>query len=158
MTLTTADLCDRFGAAVQICRSPLVSFGATPSFAGPIATIRCLRDNGLIRDAARQPGAGQVLVVDGGGVLDCALVGGEIGANAARNGWAGIVINGCVRDLDELESLAIGIRALGTWPQRGAREGDGETDVTVSFGEVRFEPGHWLCADRDGIVVLKSKP
>lgn len=158
MSLATADLCDQFGDAVAVCAASLLQFGAHSQFNGAIATIRCLRDNGLIRDLSRQPGAGRVLVVDAGGVLDCALVGGDLGANAAKNGWSGIVLNGCVRDLDELAQLPIGIRALGVWPRRGTRDGTGETDVPVAFGSITFTPGHWLCADRDGLIVMQAKP
>ncbi|HPF26363.1 MAG TPA: ribonuclease E activity regulator RraA [Steroidobacteraceae bacterium] len=158
MTFATADLCDQFGDAVAVCTAQLLHFGANSCFSGAIATVRCLRDNGLIRAASRQPGAGRVLVVDAGGVLDCALVGGDLGANAAKNGWSGIVLYGCVRDLEELARLPIGIRALGVWPRRGNRDGSGQTDIPVSFGNATFTPGHWLCADRDGLVVMQEKP
>ena len=158
MILATADLCDQFGADVQICRTLLRDFGAHFAFNGDIATLRCLRDNGLIRDTLRQPGHARVLVVDAGGAFDCALVGGDLGAHAVNNNWAGVVINGCVRDSAELAVLPLGVRALDVWPRRGTREGSGEANVPVSFGGVTFEPGHWLCADRDGLIVMRQRP
>ncbi|MCB1624547.1 MAG: ribonuclease E activity regulator RraA [Pseudomonadales bacterium] len=154
----TADLCDQFGEAVQVCRSPLRNFGVNRPFEGPIATIRCFRDNGLIRETLRTAGEGRILVVDAGGVLDCALVGGDLGGNATSHGWAGIIVNGAVRDLAELAQLPIGVRALGAWPGRATRDGSGDQEITVTFGEVTFAPGHWLCADQDGLVVMKTRP
>jgi regulator of ribonuclease activity A len=154
----TADLCDQLGAAVRVCQAPLRDFGARRSFSGRIATLRCLRDNGLVRTTLEQPGEGRVLVIDGGGVLDCALVGGILGQLAVRNGWAAIVVNGAVRDLEELAPLPLGVRALGTFPQRGTKLGTGESGLTVSFGGIAFEPGHWLCADHDGLITLQQAP
>ncbi|MCB1625545.1 MAG: ribonuclease E activity regulator RraA [Pseudomonadales bacterium] len=158
MSTATAALHDQFRGAVQICRSPLLHYGAQHAFDSPIATIRCLRDDGLICDASRQSGIGRVLVVDAGGVLDCAHVGGHLAARAAKSGWAGIIVNGCVRDIDELTVLPLGIRALGVWPPRAARAGTGSAAIAVLFGEVTFEPEHWLRADRDGLVVMKEEP
>ena len=158
MRILTAELCDQFGAEVQVCHARLRSFGATSAFSGTIATIRCLRDNGLIRDILRQPGAGRVLVVDAGGALDCALVGGDLAGQAATNDWAGIVVNGCVRDLAELAMLPLGVRALGIWPRRGTRDGTGEASIPVAFGGITFTPSQWLCADLDGLVTMSQEP
>jgi regulator of ribonuclease activity A len=156
--LPTADICDTLGATARICRAPLRDFGGRTQFGGKIATIACDRDNGLVRQTLETPGLGRVLVVDGNAVADCALVGGNLGELAVRNGWAGIVVNGAVRDSAELARLPIGVRALASYPQRGSKSGTGRTEVPVAFGGIVFEPGHWLVADLDGLVTLTSQP
>ncbi len=149
----TTDLCDACDAA-QACALPLRSYGAHRAFAGTIRTIRCHEDIALMRDMVGQPGHGQVLVIDGGGSLARALFGDVMAALAARNGWAGLVINGAIRDCIEIDAMAIGVKALGTVPRRGERSGAGEVDVPVSFGGITFMPGRRLVADEDGVIVL----
>jgi regulator of ribonuclease activity A len=124
------------------------------SFSGPIATVRCREDNVLLRRQVSEPGGGRVLVVDGGGSFACALLGDNIAEIAARNGWAGIVVNGCVRDVVALAELPIGIKALGTNPRPSGKAGGGETGVPVTFGGAEFAPGSILHADDDGVIVL----
>jgi regulator of ribonuclease activity A len=124
------------------------------SFSGPIATVRCSEDNVLLRGQVSEPGGGRVLVVDGGGSFACALLGDNIAEIAARNGWAGIVVNGCVRDVVALAELPIGIKALGTNPRPSGKAGGGETGVPVTFGGAEFAPGSILHADDDGVIVL----
>jgi regulator of ribonuclease activity A len=124
------------------------------AFSGPIATVRCFEDNVLVKQRVAEPGGGRVLVVDAGASLRCALVGDNVAGLALANGWAGLVVNGCVRDVEALAQLAIGIKALGTNPRPSAKTGEGELDVPVSFGGARFEPGALLASDDDGIVVL----
>ncbi len=153
--VSTADLLDEHGATAQVCLIQFRSFGAR-SFSGRVATIRCSEDNVLLRRRAQEPGAGQVLVVDGGGSLECALLGDNIASLAVASGWAGIVLNACVRDSVALDELGLGIKALGTNPRPSRKDGAGEVDVPVSFGEVRFEPGAELYADEDGVVVLSA--
>jgi regulator of ribonuclease activity A len=123
-------------------------------FSGVIATVRCHEDNVLLREAVSEPGAGRVLVVDNSGSLRCALVGDRVAGLALANGWAGLVINGCVRDTPALAGLAIGIKAVGTNPRPSAKTGAGERDVPVNFGGATFTPGAMLVSDDDGIVVL----
>ena len=106
-----------------------------------------------MREALSQNGAGKVLVVDGGASLRCALLGDQLGVLAVANGWAGVVINGCVRDSAALNKLALGIRALGTHPRKSVKRGEGQRNLSIEFGQVRFSPGHWLYADEDGVVV-----
>ena len=151
--MTTADLLDEHGDRAQVCLLQLRSFGP-PAFSGPIATVRCPEDNSLLRAAAGEPGEGRVLVVDGGGSFRCALLGDNIAALALENGWAGVVLNGCVRDSAALASLGLGVKALGTNPRPSRKEGKGEAGVAVEFGGVTFEPGALLHADEDGVVVL----
>jgi regulator of ribonuclease activity A len=131
------------------------SFGAA-SFSGRISTVRCFEDNVVLKAAVSEPGDGRVLVVDGGGSLRCALLGDNIAGIARDNGWAGVVLNACVRDSAALDALGFGVKALGTNPRPSAKGGAGEVDVPVTFGEVTFAPGALLHADEDGVVVLDA--
>jgi regulator of ribonuclease activity A len=149
----TSDLCDACDDA-QACALPLRSFGGARAFAGAIRTIRCHEDIALMRDMVGQPGHGNVLVIDGGGSLARALFGDVMAALAVRNGWAGLVINGAIRDAVEIDAMPIGVKALGTVPKRGERTGAGEVDVPVQFGGITFTPGRRLVADEDGVIVL----
>jgi regulator of ribonuclease activity A len=149
----TADLIDDYEDELAGCSTQFRSYGAVPRFAGPIETLRCLEDNALVRSTLATPGEGRVLVVDGGGSLRRALVGDMIAGSAVAQGWAGIVINGAVRDVVALAALELGVKALGSNPRRSAKEGTGETGVPVSFGEAEFRPGMWLYSDEDGIVL-----
>ncbi len=152
---STADLLDEHGDDAAVCLLQFRSFGHR-AFSGSVATVRCFEDNVLVRRRLEEPGEGRVLVVDGGGSFRCALVGDNLGALAIENGWAGVVINGCVRDSAALDTLELGVKALGTNPRPSAKGGVGEVDVPVSFGGVTFEPGALLHADEDGVVVLAS--
>lgn len=132
-------------------------YGGIVAFSGPMTTLRTFEDNSKVRAALERPGDGRVLVVDGGGSLRCALFGGNLAALAVENGWAGIVINGCVRDTDEIGAARVGVKALAAHPRRSERRGRGDDDVAVSFAGVTFRPGEWLYADRDGLVVSATK-
>ena len=158
MTHATTDLSDAHPEA-QVCEPVFRSYGARPAFSGPIATLKVFEDNALVRDAVEQPGEGRVLVVDGGGSLRCALLGGNLAVEAARNGWSGVVVNGAVRDVDEIDAQPIGVRALAAFPRRSQKGmHSGQTGLPVIFAGVVFREGEWLCADRDGIVVLPGAP
>ena len=156
MTIKTADLYDAHGDQLAVAAPIFRSYGAKPAFAGQIATLRCFEDNKSARDALNRGGAGKVLVVDGGGSLRTALVGGLIAALAVEKGWQGIVVNGCIRDSVEINGLDLGVRALGTNPTRPQKRVDGELDVAVTFAGITFRPGEWLYADEDGLVVSKE--
>ncbi|MCO5972067.1 ribonuclease E activity regulator RraA [Actinoallomurus soli] len=153
MTFTTADLFDEYGSELASCETQFGSYGVRERFAGPVATVRCREDNALLKKVLATPGEGRVLVVDGGGSLRTALMGDLIAGSAVAHGWAGVVINGAVRDVVALRGLDLGIRALGSNPRKSAKKGAGEVDVPVTFGGVEFRPGSWLYADEDGIVV-----
>jgi regulator of ribonuclease activity A len=156
LSFRTADLCDAFSEALQVAGPWLRDFGAARAFRGPIATVSVLEDNALVRAALEEEGLGRVLVVDGGGSTRCALVGDRLAAMAAERGWAGIVVNGCVRDSLALATVPIGIKALATSPRRPGKSGTGARDVPVEFAGVTFRPGHFLYADQDGIVVAEG--
>ena len=153
---TTADLCDEHGTSLQIAEPLLRSYGGAPSFCGPIATVKVNEDNTSVRLRLQEPGMGRVLVVDGGGSLACALVGDQLGSLARGNGWAGIVVNGCIRDSAALAGMDLGVMALATMPRKSEKRGPGEHDIAVTFGGVTFTPGHYLYADGDGIVVASG--
>lgn len=155
--ISTCDLCDAHkndtSGAFRVLPPVFLSFGGRASFHGSVSTLKCFEDNALVKEAVHQPGAGRVLVVDGGGSLRRALVGGNLAAAAARNGWAGIVVNGCVRDVVELNAEAVGLRALALIPMATEKRGSGQADVPVQVQGVWVRPGDWLYADADGIVV-----
>ena len=154
---STCDLCDAHKAdttgAFRVLPPVFASFGGTAAFAGPVSTVKCHEDNSLVKAALDEPGQGRVLVVDGGGSLRRALVGGNLAAAAARNGWAGIVVDGCVRDAAELAATPVGIRALALMPLPTDKRGEGLRDVPVQLQGVWVRPGDRLYADADGIVV-----
>jgi regulator of ribonuclease activity A len=153
MAFATADLCDWFGAEVRVAEPVFHDWGGAPSFAGPIETLRVFEDNALVRQTLETAGQGRVLVVDGGGSLRKALVGGNLASLAHRNGWSGIVVHGCIRDAAEVAATPLGVRALAVIPRKSATAGTGERGVSVAFAGVTFTPGAWLYADRDGILV-----
>ena len=154
MTLTpTADLCDERGDDIQVVAPGLIDFGGQVAFAGPVTTLQLHEDNALVRVVLGDPGAGRVLVIDGGASLRCALVGGNLGKLAEQNQWNGIVVWGAVRDVAELRECRIGLRALSANPRKSEKRGSGVRDVPVVIGGVTVNPGDWLAADADGVVV-----
>jgi regulator of ribonuclease activity A len=158
----TCDLCDAHKAdvsgAFRVLPPVFQPFGGRAHFAGPVSTVKCHEDNTTVKAAVESPGHGRVLVVDGGGSLRRALVGGNLAAAAARNGWVGLVVDGCVRDVAELAQADVGIRALALMPLPTERRQAGQVDVPVLIQGVRVQPGDWLVADADGIVVMAAAP
>jgi len=150
----TADLVDDIYPDVRSCDLQLQNYGATTMFAGPITTVRCFQDNALLKSILGEPGNGGVLVIDGDGSLHTALVGDVIAGLAADSGWAGLIVNGAVRDASTLRTIGIGIKALGTNPRKGTKTGEGDRDVAVTLGGVTFVPGEIAYCDEDGIVVV----
>jgi len=155
-TTSTTDVVDEFGDAAQSCDLQLRNFGGRHRFSGTIVTFRSPEDNIVLKTIVTEPGQGRVIVVDAGGSLHGAMLGDNMAAVAAAAGWAGLVVNGAVRDSVALTELPIGIKALGTNPRRSRKEGAGERDVDVEFGGVVFRPGDHLVADEDGIVVVAA--
>jgi regulator of ribonuclease activity A len=153
MSVVTSDLFDERGEAIQSVAAQLQDFGGWPAFDGPIRTVRCFEDNALLKSVVSTPGNGAVLVVDGGGSVERALMGDVIAGIAARNGWVGAVINGAIRDRRALAALAFGVKALGSNPRTSTKTAAGEVDVVLEFGGVSFRPGARLFSDEDGILV-----
>lgn len=154
----TADLCDAHAGTpqLQIAEPGFQDYGGVRTFAGPISTVRALEDNSLVRKALEEPGQGRVLVVDGGGSRRCALVGDQLALLAQQNGWAGVVVNGCIRDAGDVGRMRIGVKALGTHPLKSLKRNEGQRDVEVRFAGVTFRPGHYVYADLDGILTSES--
>lgn len=150
----TSDLYDEYQERLQSCDLQLRQYGGRRVFGGAIATVRCYQDNALVKEMLHTPGQGRVLVVDGGGSLHTALLGDLIAGSAVANEWAGVVVNGAVRDVVALAELDLGVKALGSNPRKSAKTGAGDRDVAVSFGGAIFTPGARVVCDDDGIVVL----
>jgi regulator of ribonuclease activity A len=154
----TCDLCDAHkndsDGAFRVLPPVFRDFGGRRRFCGPVATVKCHEDNSLVKAAVDSPGQGRVLVVDAGASLRRAVLGGNLGAAAARNGWAGVVIDGAVRDVAELAACEVGIRALAAMPLPTEKRNQGQADVPVVVQGVIVRPGEWLYADEDGIVVM----
>lgn len=152
----TADLIDDFGDRCVSCDTQFRLFGDKTHFFGRIRTVKCYDDNVLVRKALETPSEGEVIVVDGAGYLGSALVGDQMAALALKNGWAGIVIFGGLRDSVVMNGMSVGVKALGTNPRKSGKRGVGETDVPVTFGNATFRPGEWIYSDPDGILVARE--
>lgn len=153
----TADLCDAH-PSLRVLDPLFSSYGGRGAFSGPVTTLKVFEDNALVRKTLEGDGGGRVLVVDGGGSKRCALVGGNLGVLAANNGWAGLVVYGCVRDAAELREADVGVRALATHPRKSVKgQHAGAIDVAVTFAGATLTPGDWLYADEDGIVVADEE-
>jgi regulator of ribonuclease activity A len=162
MAFATTDLCDDHPQLLEDGRLAILPpvfrhFGRHTSFCGRATTLKVFEDNALVRATLEAPGNGNVLVIDGGGSLRRALVGGQLAVLAQDNGWAGIVVDGCVRDSDEINACAIGVRALAAYPQKSAKKGAGERNVRVCIAGVAVNPDDWIYADADGIVISQLK-
>ena len=156
--LATADVCDAEGDAAKVLPVDFRDFGGCTDFAGPAFTVRTLDDNSTVKEILATPGEGRVLVVDGGGSERTALMGGNLAASAAKNGWAGAVIYGRVRDLHELQREDLGIKALGSCPRKAEKQGRGEVGCDIAIAGVTIHSGDWIIADADGVVVTPELP
>ena len=149
----TTDLYDDFEDSCQTCSLQFRDFGARKRFHGPVRTVECFEDNVLFRQLLGEPGNGAVVVVDGQGSTARALMGDMLAARGSANGWAGVIINGAIRDSAEIADIEIGVKALGVNPAKSAKQGAGQVDVPLEFGGVIFRPGEWVYCDEDGILV-----
>lgn len=156
MSFKTTNLCDHFADSIQIADEPMGDFGGLGSFSGIIETVKAFEDNSKVRECVDSPGKGKVLVVDGGASMRRAMLGDQLAAKAVKNGWAGIVINGCIRDSADIAEMELGVKALGTHPLKTEKLGAGAHNVPVRFVGVNFLPGHYLYADEDGLVVSEK--
>lgn len=153
MITSTADLYYERGDELDSLSLQLLDFGGRVAFDGTIRTVRCDRDNALVKQVLASPGAGSVLVVDGGGSLQSALMGDLIAGAAVANDWAGVIIHGAIRDSEAMSALPLGVKACGTNPRKSAKDGVGQIDVPVTVAGVTFAPGKHVWADADGVLV-----
>lgn len=150
----TADLCDKFGDKLNYVAPLFQLYGGKRHFGGEIVTVKCFEDNSFVKTTLSKPGEGKVLVIDGGASLRRAMVGDLIALDAVKNKWEGIIVNGCIRDSEKINTMnEIGIKAIGTHPRKTEKKNIGEVNVPVEFGGVKFVPGQFVVADADGIVV-----
>ena len=133
------------------------SYGAIKSFGGQVVTVKCFEDNSRVKELLATDWQGKVLVVDGGASMRCALMGDMIAESAVKNHWSGVIIYGCVRDVDAIAELNLGVHALAAIPQKSNRKGLGEVDISLSFGGVTVQSGDYVYADNNGIIIAKEK-
>lgn len=149
----TPDLCDEYPDLVEVVEPLFSNFGGRVAFGGQIVTVKCFEDNSLVKEELAKPGVGKVLVVDGGASMRRALMGDMIAENAVVNGWEGVVIYGCIRDVDVIMSLDLGVQAINTVPMKTDKRGEGQREIPVTFAGVTFKPGAFVYADNNGIIV-----
>ena len=157
MKYLTPDLCDKYPDLVRVVEPIFKNYGGKSSFGGQTVTIKCYEDNSVVKETAGTAGNGKIIVVDGGGSLRRALLGDLIAENAVQNGWEGFIIYGCIRDVDDISTMNLGVKALNTNPLKTDKKGIGDLNIPVSFGGVTFKPGEYVYADSNGIIV-SSKP
>lgn len=150
---STPDLCDLYESELIVVEPLFSHYGGNTSFFGQISTVRCFEDNSLVAEKVKSPGNGKVLVVDGAASLRCSLLGDQLAAAAIDNGWAGILINGALRDVEIIAPMPLGVMALASIPRKTLKAGQGESDCELSFAGAVFTPGHYLYADQTGILV-----
>lgn len=157
MDYITPDLCDAYPQLVSVVEPMFNNYGGRKSFGGEIVTIKCFEDNSLVREQVAQEGSGKVLVVDAGGSLRRACLGDMLAEKAVANGWEGILMYGCIRDVDAIMALNLGVQALNTHPMKTDKKGIGEFNIAVTFGGVTFTPGQFVYADSNGVIVSPEK-
>ena len=156
--IPTADLVDIIGADVRSCDTQLRNIGGKKRFSGKITTVSCFQDNALLKEILGEDNPGGVLVIEGKGSLHTALVGDLIAGRGKDHGWAGVIVNGAIRDSGVIADMDFGVKALGTNPRKSTKTGKGERDIEVTFGGATFTPGHWVTSDEDGIVITEVDP
>ena len=153
MNIATPDLCDAYPDLVRVLEPIFKNYGGRSSFGGEIVTVKCFEDNSVVKESADKPGNGKVMVVDGGGSLKKALLGDLIAETALNNEWEGFIIYGCIRDVEPIGKMRIGVKALNSIPLKTQRKGVGDLNVQIKFGGVTFNPGEYVYADTTGIIV-----
>lgn len=151
--IPTPDLCDKYEGEVDALELQFLHFGSVKSFFGQVVTVKCFEDNSKVKELLNEPGVGKVLVVDGSGSMRRALLGDMLAEAAIENGWCGVVIIGCIRDVQVINQLPIGVKALGTHPMKTEKLGVGEIDVELSVGNQTIRPGQYLYADENGVIL-----
>jgi regulator of ribonuclease activity A len=157
MTFTTADLYDKYGDDLKVALPIFKDYGAKRIFHGPISTVKAYEDNSLVRTALEEPGEGRILIVDGDESLRCAMLGDMLAKLGMENGWSGIIVFGCIRDVDVIATIDIGVKALNTNPRKSLKRGLGDRDIPVSFASITFNVGEYVYADTDGVIVSEKK-
>jgi regulator of ribonuclease activity A len=147
------DLCDAYPELVSVVEPIFSNYGGRLSFGGEIATIKCHEDNSLVADHVAETGSGKVLVVDAGGSFRCGMLGDNLALIASENGWEGIIVYGCIRDVDIIAEIDLGVQALAANPMRSVKKNSGEYNVPVTFCGVTFHPGQYVYADNNGIII-----
>jgi regulator of ribonuclease activity A len=155
MSFSLPDICDEHLDGLQVLEPVFKSYGGRRKFCGEVVTVRCFEDNSVVKSTLSEDGAGKVLVVDGSGSMRCALLGDRLAAMAAENGWHGILVNGCVRDVEILETIDLGVLALNCHPARSKKRGEGDLNLTVRFFGASFRSGQYLYADANGVAVAE---
>lgn len=156
-SISTPDLCDAYPDKVRVLDSIFNDYGGVLSFYGSAVTIKCFEDNSIVKQLVGTPGEGRVIVMDGGGSLRRAILGDMLAAQAADNGWAGLVINGCIRDCVEIAATPLGVKAINTHPMKTEKRGLGDRDVPVTFAGQTILPGEWIYADQNGVLVTPEQ-
>ena len=149
------DLCDEYSETVRVLEPMFTNYGGRERFSGPIMTVKCFEDNSLVKALVDTPGDGRVIVVDGGGSMRRACLGDMLADKASKNGWSGFLIYGCIRDVDEISSIRIGVQALGVHPMKTEKKGAGEQQITVAFAGVSIQPNDYLYADNNGVIISR---
>lgn len=155
--IITPDLCDEYPDLVQVLAPMLQNFGGVDSFGGEIVTVKCFEDNSIVKEQVALPGQGRVMVVDGGGSMRNALLGDMLAEKAAENGWEGLVIYGCIRDVDVIRQTKLGVQAISTHPRKTEKRGLGDLNIPVTFGGITFVPGQYVYADNNGVIIAPTK-
>ena len=153
MTISTPDLCDEHGDSIQVAEPVFKHYGAIRQFGGEVATVKCFEDNSKVGEMLRTPGKGRILLVDGEGSPRRSLLGDQLVNHALKNRWSGIVIYGYIRDVEEIETMPIGVLALGVIPRKTEKKGVGEVGIAVAFAGLKIKPGDYLYADCSGVIV-----
>lgn len=157
MNISTPDLCDENPDIISVCEPIFLNLGGKESFGGQIVTVKCFEDNSIVKEIANSSGKGKVIVVDGGGSMRRSLCGDNVAESAMNNGWEGFIIYGCIRDVDEISGMNIGMQALGTIPIKTEKRGIGDINMRVSFGGITFIPGEYVYADNNGVIVAPKQ-
>ncbi len=153
---STPDLCDAFPDLVQVAEPMFKNYGGINRFGGEIVTVKCFEDNSKVKDLVKTDGNNKVMVVDAGGSKRCACLGDMLAEQASTNNWQGILMYGCIRDVDIIEMIPLGVQAIGVHPKKTEKRGLGDINIPVSFAGITFTPGHFIYADNNGVVVSPS--
>jgi regulator of ribonuclease activity A len=157
LTFSVCDLCDLHESNIKVAESSFRNYGGRTVFGGEIVTVSCFEDNSIVKELVATPGNDKVLVIDGGGSLQRSLLGDQLAAKAADNGWSGIIIHGAVRDIEVIAEIDIGVKALNAIPLKTEKRGVGDTNIPVTFAGVTFSPGTYVYADLNGIIVSQER-